>query len=695
MEVIGYKSTGKLPLVIQAEAAECGLACIVMILGYYGKDTDLHSVRKKALVSMHGMTLEKIVDVASFFNLSCRAVRADLDNFHQLSLPCILHWDLNHFVVLKEVRKKYILIHDPAFGEKKISLSEFSEKFTGVALELSPAQNFTTEKLTSPLKLSDFTGAIIGLRLNVTKIIFLSIFMQVLALASPLYLKVVVDDISFSQDLRLLFALALGFLLLLIIQMGTSVLREYIIIYLSNKLGLQLSSNLFIHLIKLPMDYFSKRHMGDIVSRFGSVQKVREILTTGLITAIMDASMGLLALGMMMFLNIYLMLLTLAASLIYALVRYFSYKKFNSINEKNITELANEKSHFMESVRAIQSIKLFGKENDRHGQWNNHMVNVTNGGVLISKWNVFFSSSNTLLFGIENILFVYIAAHMIIENSITLGILFAFLSYKGRFLSSVDSFIKVWMDYKLMDIHLNRLSDIILTETDKIHSEKNFSIFNISGSVEVKDLEFSYGSVEQKVFSRLNFSVSRGEMVAIVGKSGSGKSTLLKCMAGLLEPAKGKIYIDSKPISSISNYRMQIAAVLQDDVLLSGDIMQNIACFDVVFDIEKVKWAAEIACVHREIEAFPMGYFTLVGDMGSTLSGGQKQRILLARAIYRKPRILFLDESTSNLDVENEKLISAKLKRLGMTCVIIAHRPEMINSADRVIDINNICVKDA
>lgn len=689
-------SKARTPLIIQSEVSECGLACLAMISGYYGYDTDMTTLRRQFSISSHGTTLKQLIDIASSMKLTTRALQLDIESIGELQLPCVLHWEMNHFVVLTSVDKKTIKVNDPAQGERVISFEDFSKSFTGIALEVLPAEDFKAEKNKSKLKLGHFWSKITGLKRSLISIFVLSLLLQFFALAMPFYLQTVIDDVIQRSDSNLLLVLAIGFGLLMVINTATSLLRDLVLLNFSSLMNVQMAANVFRHLIRLPMDYFSKRHMGDVVSRFGSLETVRELFTTKLIAAVIDGLLAVLTLVAMFVYNVKLAIVVVFISAIYLFIRLALYRPIRNLTEESIVASAKENTHFMESVRAIQTIKLFQKESDRQSQWQNRLVNSVNKKIQISKWEIGFDVANKLLFGIENILIVYLAATAVLGNLMSVGMLYAFISYKGRFIDSMSELINTWIEFKMLEVHLNRLGDVLFTKKEvlsfngletKSLIEKNKGI---KGSIEVKGLGFAYASNDPLIFEDLNLEIAPSEVVAIVGSSGAGKTTLLKCLMGFLNPSHGLILIDGLDITQTVEYRSQIAGVMQDDQLLTGSILENIACFDESADIDKVIDSSKAASIHDDILVMPMQYNTLVGDMGDTLSGGQKQRIILARALYRKPRILFLDEATSSLDSRNESLINENISKLGITCIIVAHRKETINSADRVIDISSI-----
>ncbi|MEE4108145.1 MAG: peptidase domain-containing ABC transporter, partial [Halieaceae bacterium] len=663
------------PLIMQAELSECGLACLAMIVSYHGYRMDMNAIRRRFPVSSQGTSLQTLIKIADKLNLSSRALKLSLDRLDQLQLPCVLHWDMNHFVVLVRCSARGADIQDPAVGRRRIRMSELSEHFTGVALELYPASDFTVGEERQMLRLSQFWSTISGLKRSLAQILFLSLMLQIFALVAPFYMQTVVDDVLLHSNTDLLLVLALGFGLLLLIEVGTKALRQLVVLDLSSRLNIQMAANLFRHLIRLPLEYFQRRHLGDVVSRFASLERVRELLTTSFVTAVVDGIMALITLVAMMVYDVKLTLAVLVFVAAYVALRVALYRPLHRLSEESLGAHATAESSFMESVRAIQAIKIFQKESDRQNQWQNLLAAALNKDIQVARLNIGFDTASTLLFGLENIVVIYLAALAVLGNTLSLGMLYAFMAYKQRFLSSVDNLVANAIDMKMVGVHLSRLADIAYTEKEKTPDGQRLpNQARLRGDIVVDNVSFSYTGAEAPVFAKVSLAVSAGESVAIVGPSGSGKTTLLKCMMGLLNPTAGEIRIDGRPLERTANYRQSIAGVMQDDQLLSGTIADNIACFDLKLDMAWIQQCAEIACIASEIESLPMQYNTLVGDLGSSLSGGQKQRILLARALYRRPIILFMDEATSHVDAVMEAMIISRMRDERYTRVSIAHR---------------------
>jgi ATP-binding cassette subfamily B protein RaxB len=695
--LLNFGGRGYLPVLRQTEAAECGLACLAMISSYHGHRIDLNTLRRRHPVSLKGVTLRAIIEIASQMQLACRPLRFELGHLRQLKLPTILHWDLNHFVVLKLVTRRGIVIHDPASGERFFPIVEASNHLTGIALELSPSEDFRPKDERTRLPFSTFWKQLHGSTHALVQILILSVVLEAFVIASPFYLQLTIDEVIARGDADLLIVLALGFGLLTAIKVASTAIRSLIILIVQNALHFQIGARLFHHLTRLPIEYFEKRHIGDILSRFTSIEPIRTALAEGMIAATIDGLMALATLAMIFVYSTQLALVVLTAFVLYATLRLGLYRLLRERSLAVIETKALENSTFIESMRAIQSLKIFNRESDRETQWLNRYADTVSANVRLGRTKIAFTSINDALFGLENIITIYLAARLALSNSLTIGMIFAFISYKQHFIEKAVNLIEKALDFRILELHLERLADIALSPLERGHDQVLAYTRQIQGKIELRNVSFRYAETEASVLEDISFIIEPGEFVTIMGPSGGGKTTLIKIMLGLLEPTRGEVLIDGVPLSTIGAraYREHVGAMMQEDLLLSGSIADNICFFDPSFDQEWMIQCAHLARIHEEIMAMPMTYNTLVGDMGSSLSGGQKQRVMLARALYRQPRILFLDEGTSHLDVDNEVHINKSLMHLQMTRISVAHRPEISSGADRILWIARTLVRES
>lgn len=675
----------RLPVFLQTEAAECGLASLGMVACFHGHRVDLAALRRRFTVSLKGATLAFLMQAAGKLHLAPRPLRLELGELPQLRAPCILHWDMNHFVVLKSADGRGAVVHDPAFGVRRLSIADVSKHFTGIALELTPTSDFRPADERRHVRLRDLLGSVTGLRRSLAQVFLLALALQAIAVVSPFYMQWAVDGAVVTADRDLLTVLGTGFLMLAVIQVGIAALRSWVVLYLGTTLNLQWLANVFTHLVRLPVSWFERRHLGDVVSRFGSVNSIQRTLTSSFIEAIIDGVMALATLAMMLVYSGWLTAVALTAVMLYGLLRWGFYDPLRRATEEHIVHSAKQQSHFLETVRGVQSIKLFGRQEERRSRWLNLVVDAVNQDLVTQKLTLGFRSANGLVFGLERVAIVWLGALLVLDSAFSVGMLFAFVAYKEQFSARVAGLIDKLIELRMLNLQAERLADIVLTPPER--ESPSAPVDAIDASLEVRAASFRYSDPEPFVLVNCSFVVEPGESVAIVGPSGGGKTTLVKLMLGLLQPTDGKILAGGVDIQKlgIDRYRKLVGTVMQDDQLFAGSIADNIGFFDPAPDQAAVEQCARLAAVHDDITAMPMAYNTLIGDMGAALSGGQRQRILLARALYKRPRILFLDEATSALDVQKERAVNEAIRSLNLTRIIIAHRPETIASADRVI----------
>lgn len=661
--------------------------------------TDLVDMRRRFSVGRAGVDLGQLIRQAGSLGLVARALRLELHEIEDIAMPCILHWDCNHFVVLNKCVRGKLIVYDPALGKRAFSLSEVSRHFTGVAVEFYVGPKFKpAAQEVKRVGLSTVIGALEGLFQSLSQIFVLAVILELFALAAPLFQQTIVDDVLTAGDRDLLSVLVIGFALVLIIQTLVGMARSWMVILLGQSLYLQWTANIFAHLLRLPVSYFEKRHLGDVTSRFSSIQSIQRTLTTAAIEAILDGIMTIAALVMMLIYAPALAAITVGAVLLYGALRWMSYGPFRNAAAERLMVAAKENTHFLETLRAMTPLKLFGREEERRARWQNLIVEVQNRDVRTARMSMWFSTANTFIFGVENLLVLWLGAKLIMDGmtgggassgaGMTVGMLFAFISYKGQFSSRVSALINYAVDLKMLGLHAERLADICLEppERDDVPTS---DLAHLAPSIELRGVSFRYSDGEPWILRDAHFKIDAGESVAVVGASGAGKTTLLKIALGLLKPTEGEVLYGGQPIRhlGIANYRRQIGTVMQEDVLLTGSLADNIAFFDVQMDQAQVEACARMAQLHDDVCRMPMGYQTLVGDLGSGLSGGQKQRLLLARALYKRPRVLALDEATSHLDLVNERSVTFALSQLALTRLIIAHRPETIAGAQRVVQV--------
>ncbi|EDH4585768.1 peptidase domain-containing ABC transporter [Salmonella enterica] len=679
----------RVPVIHQTESSECGIACLAMVFGHYGKSIDLFSLRQQFNISSRGATLYSIRTIAVQMGMTARALSLDLNELNVLRRPCILHWNFNHFVVLVSVKRNGFVLHDPARGRIIVSKAEASKCFTGIALELWPGSTFRRERVKKRLNLVTLINSIHGIKGALLKIFALSIVVEAIGLILPAGTQLVMDHALPAGDRGLLSMICISLMFFILLRTTVSTSRAWISLIMGTLVNIQWQSGLFSHLLRLPLSYFERRKLGDIQSRFGSLNTLRTTFTTSMVGAIMD---GIMVCGLLIMMLLYGKSLTwvvLGFTVVYIAIRLFTYTYYRQLSEEQLIMEARVSSYFMETLYGIAAVKMQGMTDRRHTHWFNLQTDAINTGIRVTKMDLFFGGLNIFISACEQTIILWLGISLVMDNEMTIGMFVAFGAYRMQFSDRISTLVGFLLQLRMMSLHNERISDIALNEQESVKPDIPVSEKITPVSLEVKSLTFRYDQQSMPVFSELNLTVSPGESVAIIGPSGSGKTTLMKVLCGLFKADSGQVLIDGNDIQQmgVNNYRKITGCVMQDDRLFSGTIRENICGFSENIDDEWMAECAKASFIHDTIMSMPMGYDTLTGELGEGLSGGQKQRLFIARALYRKPRILFMDEATSALDSKSEHYVNSAIKSLNITRIIIAHRESTIKSVDRVFSL--------
>lgn len=673
----------RVPLIMQTEAAECGLACLTMIAGHHGIETDLQTMRRDHSVSLKGSTLKSLIDIADSMNLAARPLRVELPALAQVRLPAVAHFDFNHFVVITAVTRNAVVVHDPARGVRTLPLAEFSKHFTGILLELTPTPGFKKRRSVDRFSIWSMVGHARGFRGALFRLIGLALAFEVFALAMPWLVQLTVDEVIVSADRDLMTVLALGFALLVLMQTAISALRGWLLLHLTSTLSLQVLTQLFSHLLRLPLAFFEKRHVGDLLSRFASMDAIQRTLTGSSLEVLIDGVLAISMFAVMAIYSIKLTLVVLAVAVVYALLRWALFRPMREAVNEQLIFAAQQQTHFIESLRGIQAIKLHMGEADRLSRWQNAVVDTVNASIRAQSLTLTYKTASFALFGLENVLIVWLGAREVISGGFSVGMLLAFFAYKLVFVTRLSNLIDKFTEFKLLDLHAERVADVALASGETRGQAPAPDLFKATWVIE--NLGFRYGPHDPFIFRNVNFTVDPGDCVALTGRSGAGKTTLAKVVVGLLPATEGRVLIDGLDIADIdpTSLRAQLSAVMQDDYVFAGSISDNVSLFDPEMNAERVTESLKAAALWEEVSRMPMAADSLVGNTGSALSGGQRQRLLLARALYRQPKFLLLDEATSALDTEREQAVNQVVKNLGITTLLIAHRDSTVAMAGK------------
>ncbi|ECH2884299.1 peptidase domain-containing ABC transporter, partial [Salmonella enterica] len=553
----------RIPVIHQTEASECGLACLAMICSFFGKNIDLISLRQQFNISARGANLSGINGIAEQLGMVTRALSLELNELSALKTPCIIHWDFNHFVVLVSVKRNRFVLHDPARGRINVGLEEMSQYFTGVALEVWPGSEFLAETIQNRISLHYLINSVYGIKSTLSKIFCLSIVIEVINLLMPVGMQLVMDHAIPAGDKGLLTLISSGLMFFILLRAATGALRAWSSLVIGALINVQWQSGLFNHLLRLPLSYFERRKLGDIQSRFGSLDALRTTFTTSLVGAIMDGIMVGGVFVMMLLYGGYLTWVVLGFTMVYILVRLITYDYYRQVSEENIVRGARANSYFMETLYSIASIKVQGMAERRGTHWLNLKIDAINSDIKLTKMDLLFGGINTFIAACDQVAILWLGTSLVIDNQMTIGMFVAFASYRGQFSDRIASLTNFLLQLRMMSLHNERIADIALHEKEERKADLYVSENMYPLSLQTTNLSYQYDFQSVPVFSNLCISINPGESVAITGPSGTGKTTLIKVLCGLFEPNSGKVLVNGTDIRQmgINNYHKMIACV--------------------------------------------------------------------------------------------------------------------------------------
>lgn len=679
--------------ILQSNMVECGAACLAMICDYYKINKSFDECIEEIQPSQNGTKAIDIVKTARVFGLKCTAFSIDLENLHELSLPAILHWKFNHFVVLETWSTNKIVIVDPAKGRKTVSLKEFDKSFTGVAISFERIPNFnysSTSKTPSWKTYFKLLREVEDIKQFIFKILGASLILQLFGLALPFFTKIIIDEVLPFKISSIMPILAIGILLFITIEALISYIRSILVIHLRVQLDAHMMAGLFHHLLSLPYSFFQHRTSGDLVARLASNSAVRDLFTGQVVSTILDGSLVVVYLAILLWQAPFFGLIALFIGVLQILLIVGTNQKAKDLLQERLVADANLQAYQIESIRGITTLKASGSELNAFFNWKMFFVKQLNTTI---KKDHFFTIIRVLKSALEKLtplVLLWIGVYYVLSGAMSLGLMLALNALAIAFLTPLTSLATTGQRLQEGLAHLDRVMKIIEAKPEQmIESRTNapLVVTTISGTIKLTNVYFRYNVNGAYVLEDLSIDIKPGEKVAIVGETGAGKSTLGNLLLGLYIPEKGNIEYDGIPIQKLNLHKLrtQFGVVLQDTFLFSGSIRQNIAFNNSELSLTEIKDACKKAAIHDEIMQMPMEYETIIAEGGLSLSGGQRQRLAIARALINQPKILLLDEASSHLDVKTEKIVQENLDQLKCTTIIIAHRLSTIMKADKII----------
>ena len=687
-DLLAMTRTKRIPAVLQSEQSDCGLACVSMVLQYHGLAYGLRELRHRHGGGGRGMRMSEMLEIVDEYGLEADPYSVEVSELDQLCCPAILHWDGAHFVVLERVARGEAEIVDPRSGRRTLSIEELAKHFSGSALEVRSTGKLSARTFNSKYSIVSFARSIKGLASAAALLIILSLSMNLAVMVSPVLMQWIIDDVALSGDMRML-ALVVGAMAFsAAFQVVAGCARSFALIVISNSVSRQWAKGIFGSLLLKKWSFLQHRSLGDITSRVSSLQAIQRALSNGVIEALLDGALAVVTFVVLCLYSWKLALVTLAFVGVYAVSRQMTVSPLRQKTEDQLKAGAEQQSYLLQMLRSFTTIKANGLEQWSRRSYSDLVDDASASEYRVARANVLYALYAQLPIVIERLVIIALGVVLVFQGSFTLGMLVAYLAYKDQFGQRTVSFIDKLSELRALHVHVERVADLIDVE-DEPAAPLGESVSSIESLV-FRNVSFNYHRSEA-ILLDCSIEIRKGDFIAIVGESGVGKSTLLKLALALIEPTGGEILVNGIELSRINkaSYLKQVGSVLQEDSLLSGTLLENIAIGDADPDVSRVHKVAAAMCIHDDILAMPMGYRTRIGDISDGLSGGQRQRVLLARALYRRPSLLVLDEATSDLDVGSEKSVSSALKDAKITTILVAHRPETIRSAEKVLELKD------
>ncbi|HSD19313.1 MAG TPA: peptidase domain-containing ABC transporter [Anaeromyxobacter sp.] len=667
----------------QIEMTECGAASLSMILAYHGHHAPLSEVRTACGISRSGADALAIARAARGYGLAAQGVRVEMEQVGQLTLPAILHWDFDHFLVLERLTSTHAVLVDPASGRRTITLDEMGRHFTGVALMLAPTPSLKPRARTRP-SLGKYREIFRKSLPSLLQILLASIGLQVVGLLFPVATQILVDSVVVPHQPAMLWGLGFALAAAVLTKALLSIVRSFVVQGLRTVLDFTLMTRFLNHLLHLPLGFFMQREAGDLVQRVHSNATIQNLVSSQSISALLD---GLLLLGyaaLMLAFDWRLGLVIIGFGAMRVVLLLVVRERSQLAMAAELTASGREYGALLEALSGLETTKASGAESRMTQRWAHRMTGRVNGALERRKLGIHASHATVLLQGLGTALIFLVGGEQVVAQRMTLGTFASFLALQGMFMAPLESLLGTVSQLQYLGNHLERLDDVLTTPPEPSGS---VDPGRLRGAVELSDVSFGFSPSEPPTLKNVSVRISAGEKVAIVGPSGAGKSTLARLLLGMHLPSSGTIAFDGQDLRELDlqKVRDQMGVVLQETFLFDDTIRSNLSLKDEEIPLERLRAAAKVACVDHVIDAMPDGFGSRLGDNGNVLSGGQRQRLNLARALVKAPAMLLLDEATSALDLDTERQVHESLASLGCTRILIAHRLATVQDADRIL----------
>jgi ABC-type bacteriocin/lantibiotic exporter with double-glycine peptidase domain len=674
----------KIPLINQVSQVDCGVASLAMVLAYHGRHVRREELRDLVGIDRDGANAYAILAAARQHGLRARGLKIEVEDLVHLDPATILHWEFNHFLVFERIQGGWVYLVDPASGRRRVGLAQFRRAFTGIALVFEPSETFE-RTAARPKRIAHHLRDVLSGG-QFARVLSLSLALQAFALVTPVITGAIVDSVVPRGDLHLLTALGLGLACTAVFHFIATMTRGALLLHLRTRLDAAMSMSFVEHLVSLPYVFFQRRSAGDLLMRLNSNSTIRELLTSGLLSTLLDGGTSILYFVGLIALSPSLAAMSLAFGVLEIAVFSASRSRRGELMADDLRIQAKSRAYEIEMLNGIETLKAMGVETSAVQHWSNLFVDTLNASLARGRLAAVVDSLLATLRLAAPVVVLVLGAVRVLDGELSVGSMLALDALAVGFLTPLATLVTTASQLQILGTFLERLDDVFDTDPEA-GPEQRTGGPSLSGAIKLEDVSFGYGERSRLVVRDVSVTIEPGQFIAIVGPSGSGKSTLASLLVALYTPTRGRVLFDGRDLVSFNprEVRRQVGVVVQKPYLFASSVRANIALADEALPLDTVMEAAQAAGIHEEIMAMPMQYETLVSDGGSALSGGQRQRLALARALVHKPAIILLDEATSSLDAIAEARVQATLEKMHCTRIVIAHRLSTVQAADVIL----------